>query len=100
MKIEMSVKMTDKDGNVITRIVETEVTEFGNPETFHEVFDRFEKPVIKARNQIGENRRRNWKNLSKWGKYKSKQQQMILLSLLQWREVFLKSLSIYFPLSP
>lgn len=53
----MSVKMTDKDGNVITKIVETEVpevTEFGNPETFYEVFDRFEKPVIEARNQIGE----------------------------------------------
>lgn len=57
MKIEMSVKMTDKGGNVITKIVETEVpevTEFGNPEEFYEIFDRFEKPVIEARNQLGE----------------------------------------------
>ena len=57
MEIEMNVKMTDKKGNVITRIIRTEVpevTEFGNPEEFYEIFDRFERPVIQARNQIGE----------------------------------------------
>lgn len=57
MKIEMKVKMTDEKGNVITRTIETEVpevTEFENSETFYEVFNRFERPVMEARNQLGE----------------------------------------------
>ncbi len=55
MEIEMNVKMTDKKGNVITRVIKTEVpevTEFGNPEEFYGIFDRFERPVIEAGNQM------------------------------------------------
>ncbi len=43
MKIETNVKMTDKKGNVITRVIKTEVpevTEFGNPEKFYGIFDK------------------------------------------------------------
>ena len=42
---------------MITKEIETEipdVSEFGNPEEFYEIFDRFEKPVIEARNELGE----------------------------------------------
>lgn len=55
MEIEMNIKMTDKKGNVITRMIKTEVPEvieFGNPEEFYEIFDRFERPVIEAGNQM------------------------------------------------
>lgn len=57
MEIEMNVKMTNGNGNVMTRTIKIEVpevTEFGNPEEFYEIFDRFERPVIQARNQMGE----------------------------------------------
>lgn len=57
MKIKMKAEITDEYGNVITKEIEAEVpdvTEFGNPEEFYEIFDRFEKPVIEARNQLGE----------------------------------------------
>ena len=57
MKIKMKAEITDEYGNVITKEIEaevTDVTEFGNPEEFYEIFDRFEKPVIEARNQLGE----------------------------------------------
>ena len=57
MKIRFKAEIIVEDGNIITKEIETEVpsvTEFGNREMFYEVFDRFEKPVIEARNQIGQ----------------------------------------------
>ncbi len=56
MKIKMKAEITDEYGNMITKEIGAEVpdvTEFGNPEEFYEIFDRFEKPVIEARNQLG-----------------------------------------------
>ena len=57
MKIRSKAEIIGEDGNIITKEIETEVpnvTEFGNPEMFYEVFDCFEKPVIEARNQINQ----------------------------------------------
>lgn len=57
MKIKVKAEMTDEKGKVITKEIETEVPEvkeFGNPEDFYDVFDRFEKPVIEAGNKIRE----------------------------------------------
>ena len=56
MKMKLKAEIIDEKGKVITKEIETEipeVTEFGDPENFYEVFNRFEKPVIEARNQLG-----------------------------------------------
>ena len=53
MKMKLKAEIIDEKGKVITKEIETEipeVTEFGDPENFYEVFNRFEKPVIEARN--------------------------------------------------
>lgn len=55
MKIKLKAEMIDGKGKVITQEIETEVPEvkeFGNPENFYDIFDRFERPVIEAGNQI------------------------------------------------
>lgn len=55
MKIKLKAEMIDEKGKVITQEIETEVPEvkeFGNPENFYDIFDRFERPVIEAGNQI------------------------------------------------
>ena len=59
MKVRFVAEILDDNGNIIKApvTVETEVpdvSEFTIPEEFQHVFDRFEKPVIEARNRIGE----------------------------------------------
>lgn len=57
MKIKIKAEMEDSQGKIIVKEVEAEVpeyAEFGDPNQFHKVFAEFEKPVIEARNQIGE----------------------------------------------
>ena len=46
MKMKLKAEIIDGNGKVITKEIETEipeVTEFGDPENFYEVFNRFEK---------------------------------------------------------
>ena len=57
MKVRFVAEILDENGKLIRAPVKVEtdvpdVSEFTTPEEFHKVFDRFEKPVIKARNQI------------------------------------------------
>ena len=57
MKVRFVAEIIDDNGNTIKAPVKVEtavpdVSEFTNPTEFYKVFDRFEKPVIEARNQI------------------------------------------------
>ena len=59
MKVRFIAEIVDDEGKIIKApvSVETEVpnvTEFSSPSDFYAVFDRFEKPVIEARNQIAQ----------------------------------------------
>ena len=59
MKVRFVAEIVDDEGKTIKTpvTVETEVpdvTEFSNPSDFYKVFDRFEKPVIEARNQVAQ----------------------------------------------
>ena len=57
MKVRFVAEILDDNGNAVKAPVTVEtnvpdVSEFKNPAEFYHVFDRFEKPVIEARNQI------------------------------------------------
>ena len=57
MKVRFIAEILDENGNVIKPPVNVEtdvpdVSEFTSPAEFYSVFDRFERPVIEARNQI------------------------------------------------
>ncbi len=57
MKVRFIAEIIDENGGAVKApvTVETDVpdtSEFTDPSQFHQVFDRFEKPVIEARNQI------------------------------------------------
>lgn len=57
MKVRFVAEILDDNGNPIKVPVKVEtevpdVSEFTSPGEFYNVFDRFEKPVIEARNQI------------------------------------------------
>ena len=57
MKVRFVAELLDDNGNTIKAPVTIEtdvpdVSEFTSPGEFYHVFDRFEKPVIEARNQI------------------------------------------------
>ena len=59
MKIQMTAKITDDNGNEITRTIEREavipdISEYGDKESFCEIFHRYEKPAIQIRNELGE----------------------------------------------
>ena len=59
MKVRFVAEIMDDEGKIIKTpvSVETEVpnvTEFSNPSDFYKVFDRFERPVIEARNQAAQ----------------------------------------------
>ena len=55
MKIQMTAKITDDNGNEITRTIAKEavipdIAEYGDKESFCEIFHRYEKPTIQIRN--------------------------------------------------
>ena len=57
MKVRFVAEIIDENGKTIKAPVKVEtdvpdISEFTTPEEFYSVFDRFEKPVIEARNQI------------------------------------------------
>ncbi len=57
MKVRFIAEIVDDKGEVAKApvTIETDVpdiTEFSSPSEFYKVFDRFERPVIEARNQI------------------------------------------------
>ena len=59
MKIQMTAKITDDNGNEITRTVEKEavipdIAEYGEKEAFADIFHRYEKPTIQIRNELAE----------------------------------------------
>ena len=65
MKVRFVAEIIDDNGNTIKAPVKVEtavpdVSEFTNPTEFYNVFDRFEKPVIEARNQIASEIARNY----------------------------------------
>ena len=57
MKIRFTAEIIDDNGNVLKNPVSVEtkvpdLTDFNCPSEFLKVFDRYERPVIEARNQI------------------------------------------------
>ena len=65
MKVRFVAEIIDDNGNTIKAPVKVEtavpdVSEFTNPAEFYNVFDRFEKPVIEARNQVASEIARNY----------------------------------------
>ncbi len=57
MKVRFIAEIVDDNGEVTKAPVSIEtdvphITEFSRPSEFYKVFDRFERPVIEARNQI------------------------------------------------
>jgi len=57
MKVRFTAEIVDDDGKVRKAPVSAEadvpeITEFTSPSEFYKVFDRFERPVIEARNQV------------------------------------------------
>jgi hypothetical protein len=57
MKVRFVAEIVDDNGKSVKAPVTVEtdvpdVTEFTSPSEFYKVFDRFERPVIEARNQI------------------------------------------------
>ncbi len=57
MRVRFIAEMVDDDGKVRKAPVSVEtavpdITEFSCPSEFYKVFDRFERPIIEARNQI------------------------------------------------
>ncbi len=59
MKVRFIAEIVDDNGDVTKAPVSIEtdvpdITEFSSPSEFYKVFDRFERPVIEARNQIAE----------------------------------------------
>ena len=59
MKMKINVEFTDIKGNEVVRSVAIDADvpdfdEFTGPEQFREVFDKYEKAVLKARNKAAE----------------------------------------------
>ncbi len=57
MKVRFIAEIINDEGKVMKAPVRVEtdvpdITEFSSPSEFYRVFDRFERPVIEARNQI------------------------------------------------
>jgi len=57
MKVRFTAEIVDDDGEVRKAPVSAEadvpeIREFSSPSEFYKVFDRFERPVIEARNQV------------------------------------------------
>lgn len=57
MKVRFTAEIVDNSGDVVKAPVTIEtgvpdITEFSDPREFYQVFDRFERPVIEARNQL------------------------------------------------
>lgn len=59
MKLRLMAEITDECGNKVMVPVEIEreipdTEEFGDPEKFYEVFDRYEQPALEARTELME----------------------------------------------
>lgn len=59
MRVRFIAEIVDDEGKVKKAPVSVEtdvpdIVEFTSPSEFYKVFDRFERPVIEARNQIAE----------------------------------------------
>ena len=57
MKVRFIAEIVDDKGGVVKAPVKIEtdvpdISEFTDPMEFYQVFDRFERPVIEARNQL------------------------------------------------
>ena len=57
MEVRFIAEMVDDKGDVVKAPVKIEtdvpdISEFTDPMEFYQVFDRFERPVIEARNQL------------------------------------------------
>ena len=57
MKVRFIAEIIDDNGNTVKAPVTVEtavpdMTEYGDPAEFYKVFDRFEKPVIEARDHV------------------------------------------------
>lgn len=57
MKVRFIAEIVDNQGKAVKAPVTIEtdvpdVSEFSDPDEFYQVFDRFERPVIEARDQI------------------------------------------------
>ena len=57
MRVRFTAEIIDDNGEGINIPVKVEtevpnITEFSNPIEFYKVFDRYERPVIEARNQV------------------------------------------------
>ena len=57
MKVRFIAEIVDDKGDVVKAPVKIEtdvpdISEFTDPMEFYQVFDRFERPVIEARNQL------------------------------------------------
>ncbi len=57
MRVRFIAEIVDDDGEVRKAPVNVEtdvpdIREFSSPSEFYKVFDRFERPVIEARNQV------------------------------------------------
>ena len=57
MKVRFIAEIVDDKGDIVKAPVKIEtdvpdISEFTDPMEFYQVFDRFERPVIEARNQL------------------------------------------------
>lgn len=57
MKIRITAEMVDEKGETVVKRIEKEaevpeLEEFGEAEQFYETFDQYERPVIRARNEL------------------------------------------------
>lgn len=57
MKLQITAEIVDENGATVVKQIEKEaevpeLAEFGEPGQFYETFDKYEQPVIRARNEL------------------------------------------------
>lgn len=57
MKVRLKAEIIDDSGKGMTKTVEIkrdvpDIDEFGDPSTFYEVFDRYERPALEAQTEL------------------------------------------------
>ncbi len=78
MRVRFIAEIIDDDGKVMKAPVSVEtdvpdITEFSSSSEFYKVFDRFERPVIEARNQIALEATRDYLEEAAFLKYRGKE---------------------------